>query len=126
MPRLFIAQSLVDVWISTGQAQLMRDILRIGGAGSSTDLFINPAVFFDRVDGAEGDPIDVVGRVKTSQELAQIGAEHYETSVLVGDSAYTVIPGIVAAPVDARGAEIRLDTMSWGRLLRSLEGIAAS
>lgn len=125
MPRIFIAQSLVDVLISSGKAQLLRDILRVPTAGAVVDLFINPAVYFDRVDGAEGDTRDILGRVKTAQELAQMDAEHYETSVVMGDSAYTVVPGIVAVAVDPGGREVRLDGTTWGRLVQTLEASAA-
>ena len=125
MPRLFIAQSLVDAWISAGRAQLIRDILKIPVlGGAAMDLFINPAVYFDRVDGADGDPIEIVGKVKTAQELAQMDAEHYDTSVVMGDTAYTVVPGIVAVAVDAAGREVRLDAATWGRLVQTMESIA--
>ncbi|MCA9637771.1 MAG: hypothetical protein KC420_17210 [Myxococcales bacterium] len=123
MPRIFIAQSLVDGWISGGKAQLDRDILRVGGGGGTFDLFINPAVYFDRIDGSESDDAGVIGKVKTSQELAQMDAEHYETSVVLGDAAYTVVPGILAVAVDPQGAEITLDGATWGHLCGALEAL---
>ncbi len=123
MPRIFVAQTLADSWLSAGRVALERDLLRLpalpGGAG--TDLFINPAVFFERIDGSEADVHDVVGRVKTAQELAQMGADHYESSVVMGDYAYTVVPGYLAIPVDPKGAELRLDPVAWGRLVGQIE-----
>ncbi|MCA9695205.1 MAG: hypothetical protein KC636_36840 [Myxococcales bacterium] len=122
-PRIFVAQSLIDSWIASGAADLDRDLLRVPVAGSRVPLFITPAVHFDRIDGGDPDPNELLGRVKTAPELAQLGAEHYETAVMVGDFAYTVTPGFVATPVDARGEETSLDTASWGRLLTTLEGL---
>ena len=125
MPRIFVAQTLADSWLSAGRVQLERDLLRISdvGGGGVTDLFINPAVFFERIDGSEADAHDVVGRVKTAQELAQMGADHYESSVVMGDYAYTVVPGYLAIPVDGKGVEIRVDASSWGRIVDQMESL---
>ncbi len=128
MPRIFVAQTLADAWLAAERVTLERDLLRLpvpAGAMGTIDLFINPAVFFERIDGSEADVHDVVGRVKTAQELAQLGADHYETSVVMGDFAYTVIPGFMAIPVDAKGAELALDGLGWGRLVAQLESFAA-
>lgn len=125
MPRIFVAQTLVDAWLSSGRVSLERDLLRLSGP-PSVDLFINPAVWFEKIDGGDADPHDVVGRVKTSQELAQMGADHYESSVVMGDYAYTVKPGFTANVVDARGSEVRLDGPTWGRLMAQLEALGTS
>ncbi len=87
-------------------------------------LYINPAVYFERVDGAENDAYDVVGAVKSAQELAQMGAEHYETSVVLGEYAYTVRPGFLAVPVANDGTEMVLDGAGWGRLLAGLSTLS--
>jgi hypothetical protein len=127
MPRIFVAQTLADSWLAAGRVALERDLLRLpptpGGGG--TDLFINPAVFFERIDGSESDVHDVVGRVKTAQELAQMGADHYESSVVMGDYAYTVVPGYLAIPVDPKGAELKLDGATWGQLVGQIESLGS-
>lgn len=124
MPRIFIAQALVDLWITGARAQLDADLLRVSAAdGTGIDFFINPAVYFDRVDGSEADACDVVGKVKTSQELAAMDAEHYDTSVVLGDAAYTVVPGVVATAVDARGSELPIDGPTWQRIAGTLEAL---
>jgi hypothetical protein len=62
MPRIFVAQTLADSWLNAGRVQLERDLLRLPSAGTATfDLFINPAVFFERIDGSEADVHEVVG-----------------------------------------------------------------
>ncbi len=127
MPRIFVAQTLADSWLSAGRVSLERDLLRLPdpAGGAATDLFINPAVFFERIDGSESDVHDVVGRVKTAQELAQMGADHYESSVVMGDYAYTVVPGYLASPVDPRGTELRLDPVAWGKLIGQIEAFGS-
>ncbi len=127
MPRIFVAQTLADSWLAAGRVQLERDLLRLPDpSGGATDLFINPAVFFERIDGSEADVHQVVGKVKTAQELAQMGADHYESSVVMGDYAYTVVPGFLAVAVDSKGAELKLDSASWGRLLVQIESFGVS
>ena len=124
MPRVFISQTLVDEWLGGGGIDLDGDLLRLDAGGAPMTLFINPAVYFERVDGTEADAYDVVGVVKSSQELAQMGGEHYETAVVLGDYAYTVKPGFLAVPVGADGTETVLDGAGWGRLLAGLSVLA--
>jgi len=121
MPRIYVSQALVDRWLGEGQIELDGDLLRL--AGRQTSLFINQAVFFKQIDGAEVDPHSVVGCVKTSQELTHIGAEHFDTSVVLGESAYTVQPGFVAVPVGADGTETLLDAAAWAQLVQALESM---
>lgn len=120
MPRIFIAQSLVDGWLSEGWVQLDGELMKLSAQGVPASLFISPAVFFERVDGGGGDPYQVVGCVKSSQELAQMGAEHFDRDVVLGEQAYTVEPGFVAVPVGPDGTETLMDGASWSRLRDSL------
>ncbi len=124
MPRIFVSQGLVDEWLGAGRVQLRGDLLELDAAGTPMSLFINPAVYFDRIDGQEVDAYDVLGVVKSAQELAQMGAEHYETSVVLGDYAYTVVPGFLAVPVGPDGTEQVLDGPAWGRLVAGLSALA--
>ena len=97
MPRIFVAQTLVDRWLAEGVIQLDGELLRLSSGGAPTSLFITPAVWFQQVDGDDPDPYQVVGCVKSSVELVQMGAEHFDTSVVLGDLAYTVEPFTLAA-----------------------------
>ena len=119
MPRIYVSQALVDRWLGEGRIELEGDLLRL--AGPPMSLFINPAVYFESIDGGDADPHQVVGCVKSSQELAQIGAEHYDTSVVLGEHAYTVQPGFIAVPVGADGTETRLDGGAWSQLVGMLQ-----
>ncbi|RMG97777.1 MAG: hypothetical protein D6705_07875 [Deltaproteobacteria bacterium] len=124
MPRIFVSQGLVDEWLGAGRVRLEGDLLHLDAGGAPMAMFINPAVYFDRIDGQDVDAYDVLGVVKSAQELAQMGAEHYETSVVLGDYAYTVIPGFLAIPVGPDGTEQILDGVGWGRLLAGLSALA--
>lgn len=134
MPRIYVSQALVDRWLVEARIELDGDLLRVSGAPSS--LFINPAVYFVRIDGGaadtesgtdpRADPNKLVGCVKSSQELAQMGAEHYDTSVVLGEQAYTVQPGFIAVPVGADGTETLMDAEGWSALVATLQGMQAA
>lgn len=124
MPRIFVAQNLIDKWLSEGSIQLDGELLKLSTAGDATSLFINPAVFFVCVDGGDEDPYQVVGCVKSSQELNEMAAEHMDTSVIMGDQAYTVTPGFVAVPVGPDGTETLMDGATWAGLRDTLQSMA--
>jgi hypothetical protein len=124
MPRIFVGQALMDEWLSAGRIELDGDLLRFSAGGVPVGLRIDPAVYFERIDGSESDPYSVVGAVKTTQELTQLGAEHYETSVVLGDFAYTVTPGFIGVPAGPDGAEAAVDGSSWQQLVAGLASMA--
>jgi hypothetical protein len=120
MPRLYVSQSLADVWVEHGGARVDGDLLRISpsaGDGVSWTLFLNPAVVFERIDGHAADPYGLVGAVKSTQELAQMGAEYFDVSVVLAEHAYTVRPGFLAVPITADGEETQFDARGWQRLV---------
>lgn len=122
MVRVFVSQNCIDRWHGAGGIALDGELLRFY-AVPGTSLFINPSVYFERIDGGETDPYDIVGSVKTASELAQMGAEHFATSVVLGDYAYTVNPGFIASPVGPDGAPVMLDPGTWGQVVGAIEAL---
>lgn len=122
MVRVFVSQNCIDRWLGAGGIAIDGDCLRFH-AVPRANMFINPSVYFVRIDGGETDPYDIVGAVKTAQELAQMGAEHFESSVVLGDYAYTVNPGFMASPVGPDGSSVMLDGASWGQMVGAMEAL---
>jgi hypothetical protein len=94
--RLFFPQTALDQWMSDGSAEL-RDgqlTLPLGRRFSVVE-----ALRVLREVSGLGDSRDLIGRVKARAQLAELGAEIVETSMLIGDCAYDVEPGWVGAPV---------------------------
>jgi hypothetical protein len=120
--RIFVSQGSIDRWMGAGGIALDGETLRFQAA-PQVNLHIDPAVYFERIDGADTDPYDIIGAVKTAEELGQMGADHYETSVVLGEYAYTVKPGFVALSVGPDGSEHPLDGQSWGMLLYAIEAL---
>lgn len=122
MARIFVSHTLVDGWLGADRAQLDGELMRFPGRDLA--LVVTPAVYFERVDGNEADTHDVVGSVKTTQELAQIGAEHYETSVVLGDAAYTVRPGFLCNMARPDGLAVEADGPTWTRFMGLMQELA--
>lgn len=119
-----MSQNIIDRWHATGGIAIVGDLLRFHAVPYVT-LFINPSVYFERIDGGEADPYDIIGAVKTAQELAQMGAEHWENSVVLSDFAYTVKPGFIASPVGEDGSPMMLDAGMWTQLVGAMEALGA-
>lgn len=88
---------------------------------------LHPAVLVTELDGedeATPQAKELVGQVRTSEELDALGAEHFGTAVVVGDLAYTVRPGfVVDSPALAQpGAPAVPDVLqAWSELFERLD-----
>ena len=92
MPRLYVPQDYVDRPDVVGQVTL--DPKGLVLAHDDKRYRLSPAVLFLRVVAGE-DTEALVGRVKSDEALQAMGAEHYVTSVVWGDTAYEVQPGFL-------------------------------
>ena len=93
--RVFLPQSTLETWALDDRADLRDDRLVVAGDARKEGYALTPAVhFLQLVSGT--DDRRLVARVKTSAQLAELGAEHLHDSVLVGEDAYEVVPGYVA------------------------------
>jgi hypothetical protein len=120
MARLFLAQSLIDRCLAEGRVQLDGDLLRLDAGGMPVALHMSAGCHFLSVDGGGDDPHQLLGKVVAAQDLAARGGEQFETSALVGETAYVVQPGFVAVPVGPDGSELPLDPPTWARLQSGL------
>lgn len=90
---LFVPQSVLDRWSEQGRVQVDGHVLTILGEGKSFSL--TSAVRFMKMEAGE-DVSNLLQKVKTTDALKQMGAEHYMESVILGDSAYQVQQGFLA------------------------------
>jgi len=91
--RLFMSQEVLDEWSADSKIELEENALTIIELDRRFDLL--PAVHFVADVGDGSDAYELIGRVKDEEQLAEMGAEHYMDSVLLGDSAYQVVQGFV-------------------------------
>lgn len=99
--RLFLPQTTLEEWALDDKADLKDGKLVVTGEKAAWPL--TPAVHFVQcVAGA--DDRKLVQKVKTEEQLATLGAEHMSDSVVLGETAYEVVPGYVAEVVVAPAA----------------------
>jgi len=96
--RLYVSQAQMDSWTTGGKVGLKDDLMTVPALGRTFRL--ESAVRIVKIVGGDDDK-SLVGKVKTSAELAGEGAEHYGASVIVADSAYECEEGFVGIPTDA-------------------------
>ena len=90
---LFVPQSVLDKWSEQGRIQVDGNVLTILGEQKSFQL--TSAVRFIKMEAGD-DTAGLLHKVKTTDALKQMGAEHYMESVILGESAYAVQQGFLA------------------------------
>ncbi|GEJ57976.1 hypothetical protein [Anaeromyxobacter diazotrophicus] len=95
---LFVSQAMLEAWSGQGRIAFAGQTMSLrAGPGSGRAYALDPAVRFLRVVGAECDPHGLVAKVKTDAQLRALGGQRMGDSVLLGDVAYEVEPGFLAA-----------------------------
>jgi hypothetical protein len=95
--RVFFPVRALDLWIGEGKVELSADELTIKGEDRRYRI-LEAARVVAEVSGAP-DANELVGKVKSRQFLLELGAELLETSMLLGENAYEVVPGFLGSPV---------------------------
>ncbi len=92
----FIPQLKIDVWVGDGRIDF--DGTSLGLTGDSPGIDLEPAVRFVSEVTGTGDSTSLVGKVYSISDIAELGADHYRDSVIIGDVAYQVVEGYIATP----------------------------
>ena len=97
--RLFFPQQALDEWLESGRITLVGEELTVLPEGRMFGL--TQAVRF-MAEVAEGsDPHDLVGKVKTLEQVQAMAAEYCTGSVILGDNAYEIVDGFLAQALPA-------------------------
>jgi hypothetical protein len=95
--RVFFPQQVLDQWLSGGEVDLRGTELTI--MDEQRRYAIAEAFYIVREVSGSPDPNNLVGRVKPKELLEKNGAELFDTSILLGENAYDVVPGWLGAPI---------------------------
>jgi hypothetical protein len=95
--RVFFPEQSLNEWLVEGAVDLRGSELTILAEARRYTLAEAVRVILEVTGGP--DTNDLVGRVKSKNYLLELGAELLETSMVLGDNAYDVIPGWLGAPV---------------------------
>lgn len=92
--RVFVPQDALETFIADGRAHMTGDTLFVEG----TPFQLTSAVRFVSEVAGGGDASGLVGRVKSLEQLTELGGEHAAGSVILGDNAYEIVDGFLAVP----------------------------
>src|SRR5947208_1368307 len=93
MAAVFLSNAMLTQWSDQGKVRLDDTTLTLLQENRTVKL--KPAVRFTKVIDGSPDPNKLIGKVKTPEQLAEIGAEHYLDSVILGDVGYQVVEGFL-------------------------------
>ena len=93
---MFFPQDTLDRWLSQGKADLTHRELVFKGWGRRYRI-VEAVRVLGEVSG-HADPFDITGRVKSVSFMTELGAELLDTSMILGDSAFDVVPGFLGTP----------------------------
>jgi hypothetical protein len=91
--KLFLPQSTLEEWALAEKADVREGKLSFGEDGIGFPVV--PAVHFLKLVTGTDDQ-KLLARVKTEEQLQALGGEQMADSVLLGETAYEVVPGYVA------------------------------
>ncbi len=95
--RVFFPQAALDEWLADDRVDLKHDELTIKSEGRRYRII--EAVRVLREVSGSTDVNEILGKVKSRAFLTELGAEMLESSMILGENAYDVVPGFVGAPV---------------------------
>ena len=105
--RLFVSQSVLDNWLGESRIEVTGEVMTLLPERHRFQL--GTAVLFKSELTGAGDPHSLIGRVKDLEQIAALGGDYSEGSVIVGDLAYEVLDGLVGDPIDPPGAKANPD-----------------
>jgi hypothetical protein len=91
MGLVFIPNNAVQAWLEDGRAILDKGELYL--LEENLKIPLVSAVRFLEVVAPDEDTLGLVGKIKTTEQLEELDAEHFMDSVTIGEIAYTVIEG---------------------------------
>lgn len=111
--RMFVSQATLDQWLGEDTVDVDGDVMAIRNVGHRFQL--NTAFHFLSEVAEGGDAGELVGKVKTLDQVIALGGEHCAGSVILGDNAYEVVEGFLGLPipvVDAAAADVRGNSLA--------------
>ena len=102
--RVFFPQPILDTLIADERVDIQGAEMLLRDEGRR--YTISEAVHVLRDAAGGGDRSGLLGKVKSREQLNELGAEVFENSMIVGDDAYDVVPGFVGTPIGAAPAQV--------------------
>ena len=91
--RVFFPQQALDEWLEQGRIALVDDEMTLKPDGQRYRLSSAIRILAEVAEGT--DPHDLVGKVKTNEQIVSLGGDHQADSLVLGDNAYQVVDGFI-------------------------------
>jgi hypothetical protein len=108
--RVFFPQIALDEGLAETRVELRNDELTIKSENRKYRIIEGIRVLREVSGSADGH--ELIGKVKSKAFLVELGAEILESSMILGDNAYDVVPGFVGAPIGAPASQPTPSTAS--------------
>ena len=95
--RVFFPQAALDQWLHEGRIELTASELVIRAEGRKYRI-VEAVRILAEVSGGQ-DVHELIGKVRTVAYMTALGAELLGDSIVLGDLAYTVVPGFLGSPI---------------------------
>jgi hypothetical protein len=95
--KVFFPQAALDQWIVDGTIDLKDNELTI--LAEARCYMLAEGILVTKEVTGEGDPNELVGKVKSRNFLNELGGEVMEGSMIIGDNAYDCVSGWLGTPV---------------------------
>lgn len=97
--RLFVPQDVLDLWLADGEAEMQGQELFVKSERKKYRLAEGVRVL--REVTGDADVNELVGTCKTHAFLKELGAEIVESSMIIDNNAYDIVPGFIGTPFGA-------------------------
>ena len=104
MPRIYVSQKRVQQWTEEGRVHIEGNQMTLPELGRMFRL--TEAFYVERAVSDGGDVLGIKGRVKTRNQIAQLGGEVFLNSLVIGDAAYEGDPGFVGEPMQRSAKQV--------------------
>ena len=104
MPRIFVSQKRVQQWTEEGRVHIEGNQMTLPEMGRMFRL--SEAFYVERAVSDGGDVLGLKGRVKTRNQIAQLGGEVFLNSLVIGDAAYEGDPGFVGEQMQRSAKQV--------------------
>jgi hypothetical protein len=104
VPRIFVSQKRVQQWTEEGRVHIEGNQMTLPELGRMFRL--TEAFYVERAVSDGGDVLGIKGRVKTRNQIAQLGGEVFLNSLVIGDAAYEGDPGFVGEPMQRSAKQV--------------------
>ena len=104
MPRIFVSQKRVQQWTEEGRVHIEGNQMTLPELGRMFRL--TEAYYVGRAVSDGGVVLGIKGRVKSRNQIAQLGGEEFLNSLVIGDAAYEGDPGFVGEPMQRSAKQV--------------------